>query len=422
MKVHEILVELRKNPDQNPKIRVQDELYGAIEQASRNRDFAGGIINLFVSFTSVDKLGINPQSKYQTPLGIYAYPGYYIKHKVKDKSMSLLPFAGDSPYATIFKSRGNIVNLADMPESDVISYYQKIAKYWSQVSGLDWKTSVDEVESIINSATDKATFKSRPGGQFWYVTMQVAKMLANVNKPPQNPAASIAYPHRVSWNTLFRAIGIAGCVDTGVGIIHTAEPYQAVFFDISAVDVVKRVLNRANYTPDTIDRKAAQGQYDKTWMADQFERFRRMTVADQTLAVLATPLAIRFMPNPPEWLQQKAIRLDPEAIGNIRNPSEQLQLEVVLRGAMHIKYVLKTVRKPSQAVQIAALKQGSSATAMLVFNHIMARGIWPTPAVQMAAVSQDFRETLKLLAKYKINPSEEVKKKVEREIERRKLW
>ena len=420
MKIHEILVELRKNPDQNPKIRVQDELYGAIEQASRNRDFAGGIINLFVSFTSVDKLGINPQSKYDTPLGIYSYPGYYIKHKVKDKSMSLLPFAGESPYATIFKARGNIVNVADMPESDVIDYYQKIAKYWSQISRKDWKTSVDEVENIINAASDKATFKSKPGGQFWYVTMQVAKLMAEIDKPKERQIAPKKYPTNVAWNTLFRAIGIDGCVDTGVGIIHTSEPYQAVFFHIGAVDVVTRIRNRANYSPAVIDQKAAQGQFDKTWMADQFERFRRMTVGEQFEAVLATPLAIRFMPNPPEWLQQKAIRLDPEAIANIRNPSEQLQLEVVLRGAMYIKYVLKTVRRPSEAVQIAAIN--NRINSMYAFDAILASGIRPTPAVQMAAVGQDFRETLNLLKKYNVNPSEQVKQAVAQELERRKYW
>jgi hypothetical protein len=309
-----------------------------------------------------------------------------------------------------------------MPESDVISYYQKIAKYWSQVSGLDWKTSVDEVESIINAATDKATFKSRPGGQFWYVTMQVAKMLAKLNKPPGKPAATIAYPHRVSWNTLFRAIGIDGCVDTGVGIIHTAEPHQAVFFDIGAVDVVKRVHNRSNYTPDIIDKNIQHGQQRKDIMATRLKYFRGMSPDEQKRAVMFLPTDIRFVPNPSEELQWEACKTDGRAIAGIRNPSEQLQLEVVNKHGGYITYLLQTVRKPSQAVQIAALKGRSSATAMMVFDKIMAHGIRPTPAVQMAAVRQDFTKTLELLAKYNINPSEQVKQAVEQELERRKYW
>ena len=419
MKISDILTELRKNPDQNPKVTVNTELATALDQISEY----GDPTDLFISFTAVDKLGINPQSKYLTPIGIYAYPAQYVADWVgSERPMTDLPFAGDSPYATIFKSQGNIIQLDKMDNDQVSDYYRKIAKYWSQVSGRDWKTSVDEVEDIINRAGDKATFGDRPGGRFWYVTMQVAKMLANVNKPPQNPAASIAYPHRVSWNTLFRAIGIAGCVDSGVGIIHTAEPHQAVFFDIGAVDVIKRVPNRANYAPDAIDKNIKHGQSKKDSMAFRLNYFRNMSPDEQERAVRFLPTDIRFVPNPSEELQWAACKTDGRAIAGIRNPSEQLQLEVVNKHGGYIADVLQTVRKPSQAVQIAALKQGSSATAMLVFNHIMARGIRPTPAVQMAAVSQDFRETLKLLAKYKINPSEDVRLEVERQIERRKYW
>jgi hypothetical protein len=134
------------------------------------------------------------------------------------------------------------------------------------------------------------------------------------------------------------------------------------------------------------------------------------------------PASIRFVPNPSEELQWAACKKDPTAIAGIRNPSEQLQLYVISRSGTYIAYLLKTVRKPSEAVQIAAINQRSSENAMQVFNHIMYQGIRPTPAVQMAAVGQDFRKTLELLAKYKINPSEDVRLEVERQIERRKLW
>ena len=40
--------------------------------------------NLFVSFTTVDKLGINPQSHYDTPLGIYSYPAEFIVDNIGD--------------------------------------------------------------------------------------------------------------------------------------------------------------------------------------------------------------------------------------------------------------------------------------------------------------------------------------------------
>ena len=72
MKISDTLSEARKNPGQNPKTSINAIIQKAYDETT---DMVTPTTkNLFVSFTTVDKLGINPQSHYDTPLGIYSYP------------------------------------------------------------------------------------------------------------------------------------------------------------------------------------------------------------------------------------------------------------------------------------------------------------------------------------------------------------
>ena len=60
------LLEARKNPDKNPKESINSAF---IRREKETTDFtAGDVRNSFVSMTLIDKLGINPKSKYDTPL------------------------------------------------------------------------------------------------------------------------------------------------------------------------------------------------------------------------------------------------------------------------------------------------------------------------------------------------------------------
>lgn len=62
--------ELRKNPEMNPHI-------GAWDYVDKYKDDD----DVYISFTEIDKIGINPKSKYNTPVGIYTYP---LKEFIKD--------------------------------------------------------------------------------------------------------------------------------------------------------------------------------------------------------------------------------------------------------------------------------------------------------------------------------------------------
>jgi hypothetical protein len=256
----QFLAEARRNPEQNPKISINQQI----------DDYAGDDPkNAYISFTTIDKLGINPGSTYETPLGIYAYPVDYVQKETEGGQwMRTLPFAGKSEFATLFRPNGNIVELNDMSPADARGYYKKLADLWVEISGEDWKTSVDQVEDIINDASNKALFPDYIGGRFWYVVREIAHRIANKRGGKVT----------MIWNKLFRTIGIDGCVDRGLGIIHSNEPNQAVFFSIGAISDTKRVYNK--WSPEAVEIGQQSGNINKLRQKEVTELIKDKSIDD----------------------------------------------------------------------------------------------------------------------------------------------
>ena len=229
MKTYELL-EARKNPELNPKISTNAVLHAFVEKFGTTS---------FISFTSVDKLGINPRSDYDTPLGIYAYPGIYAAKLIGEhRPASALPFAGSAKFATLFTASNGIVDLGEFTEADYKKVIGDLKKAYPKNS--------KQVVAADKWATDNA-FVRTPGGRFWALTMQFASYIRGNSTP-------------VTWNQVFRAIGINGCVDSkGQGIIHSNEPTQAVFFKKPGViENEQRVFNK--YAPERIKARIKTGQ------------------------------------------------------------------------------------------------------------------------------------------------------------------
>lgn len=326
------LFEARKNPDQNPKVSINQQIYDALKTA--RGDTIAGIENVFVSFTAIDKLGINPSSKYKTPLGIYAYPARYVM-KEAGSSLSMdasLPFAGDQPYANIFNAVGNIVNVATMSSSEAVDFCRKVADLWAKISGKDWKTSVDEVEDIINNSSMYAKFAEYPGGRFWYVTRVAARTLFG-------PKWGLSAP--VAWNKIFRSIGIDGVVDYtedgGRGIIHTAEPSQAVFFSIAAVGNVQRVDNR--YSKAGMEIRAEYGADRHTRVAQVAKKVAALGSKEAVnMYLINTGLdKVRFVKD--KAIRQYIISRHPSSIRYISHPTIDEQRIVLEQDIHYVRYI-----------------------------------------------------------------------------------
>ncbi len=278
MQFKDFINEARRNPDQNPKIPVVDQLK-KIFKDNYEYDDPKDVVReghddlYFVSMTKVDKLGINPTSKYNTPLGIYAYPLSYVLYQVElrndsegTETLKSLPFAGASPFANVFKTDYNrnlvCLNKENFDSVTFNHYVRKVGNFLARFRieqmekrfgdkmddekrEIYWKNSVDMVEEWADKSEGSARVQTW-GGRFWYVTMRAADMMA-MSSGKEQKEGKVA-PDSLLWNKLFREIGIDGVVDYGEGIIHGAEPTQAVFFSKEPIEVVARFDNK-DYKP-----------------------------------------------------------------------------------------------------------------------------------------------------------------------------
>lgn len=235
MKIQDLL-EARKNPELNPKISLNAELKAYVDKFGKDG---------FISFTSIDKLGINPGSDYDTPIGIYAYPVMYAYHDVLGKWQHArrLPFAGSNPYATLFSATNGVIDLHTFSESDLASAIKKLKSIYG----------TRDVETSISYALESGRVQTA-GGQLWAITMKLSKIIKG-GEPP------------IVWNKIFRSIGINGCVDSdGEDIIHPNEPTQAVFFKKPGViKNEKRAYNK--YAPSSLKPNIEKGEMLKTAQA-----------------------------------------------------------------------------------------------------------------------------------------------------------
>lgn len=243
MKIQHIL-EARRNPELNKKQTV----HGAL----RRRMTVNGMMlksrHLFVSFTDIDKLGINPRSEYATPLGIYAYPASYVRDVIKDdRSTSHLPFAGSCPYANIFSVdlKSGVISLGEVDEYDADRYTSRIRglirdemkKGDPKLTDVDLSHRVSaKMDEIFRAAESDGDLDLESyGSRIWNYTRYAAKLFF--------AEAWRSTPSR-AWNAIFRKIGINGCTDEyGEGIIHPSEPTQAVFFTMGIIHDVERIQN-----------------------------------------------------------------------------------------------------------------------------------------------------------------------------------
>jgi hypothetical protein len=265
MRYSEIIAEARRRSDVNLTIPVNAWINNYFREVEQKGDSAGNsvVLNLFVSLTSIPKLGINPTSRYNTPIGIYAYPAEYVIQKVGRKlPLNKLPFAGDEPWVNIFRvsENSNVINLYEVTEDMYNEYCQRfveiLSKRYTNYTNFPLETTNKVVVRFKEEAKTAARVTT-PGGKLWYVSMAVSQEINTLYR---------GKTRSVTWNKLFRDVGIDGFIDMGQGIIHPSEPTQAVFFSMKPIRVLDRVQNK--YSPDTREKEQFKGQAKK----EEFER------------------------------------------------------------------------------------------------------------------------------------------------------
>lgn len=254
--------------------------------------------NLFVSFTKINKLGINPKTKYNTPLGIYCYPiklayqfynssnktlsnninkedvdnrDYYnIKDNDNRKNyleniknlifINRLPFATDGNYFHIFRYNSNKILTVNKSKFDYKNYIEKLAKYVIETyDQYITEQSRNNIEGFIRyNIKDLEKEHTDPTSILYHLIMNIGRMIINLPKIKVSK-----YP--LITNSIFRYLGIDGIIDPGEGLIHPNEPCQAVFFSKNNIEVLESF---DNYDISSKSRKSEE-EYNNTIIDDK---------------------------------------------------------------------------------------------------------------------------------------------------------
>ena len=189
--------------------------------------------NIFVSFSDIPKLGINPQTDYNTPAGIYSYPVNQMWPSIKANT---IPYAGERQYALVLKPRtlDGVVFVSTYSSAE-FSQHMRILEE-KVVPRIVGSTVVDPgfFVDFFDEARRESILQT-PAGWLWNTTRLLATMWARDFNGPKPT---------VGWNAIMRALGIKGVADTtGAGLIHPNEPVQAVWFSANSVELLSIARN-----------------------------------------------------------------------------------------------------------------------------------------------------------------------------------
>jgi hypothetical protein len=238
MNLKEILTELRSNPKQNlQKIAGHQEAIQFLKSKGCTRYHDNGYA---VSMTSLPKLGVNPKSPYNTPIGIYFYDAaHYIERKEDDHYLN---FQDGAAYIQIFKYRDD-AEIINIDEVDVDEYNRYIQMLFSSteiptILGISQKQVTDVLVKAMAESHAEARIKSY-GGYLWYVLMS----LSQSREIGSRKNAGVASRSAVIWNRLIRILKIDVIIDYGSSIIHENEPDQGVVLNPRAIVLVNTIAN-----------------------------------------------------------------------------------------------------------------------------------------------------------------------------------
>lgn len=306
MRLYELtkISELRRNPDQNPRAVINQKIIDRYERDP----------NSFVSFTIVDKLGINPGSKWgETPIGIYAYPTKYVVDKIgKTGRMIDLPTAGNYPWVSIFSPRGNVINLADINREQTVDLITKLCDLVSQGG----KFTPESAREYLDKKLGNIDRFARYAVPWWSAVHLAAYMMVG----------EAGGPERYRWNWLFRKLGIDVVIDPGFSIIHQREPYQAVFFSMAGIKDVERYRNA--YNPKDMDIRKFHGELKDRNIKDSSAKLKTATDPDEIVELLDKYGRGRFSImkkiTDPKMISSILYRR-PEWIAAVKNPTAEEQ-------------------------------------------------------------------------------------------------
>ncbi len=161
--------------------------------------------DIHISFTKLEKLGINPINIFPTPLGIYTYQLKEVLESAKKSNQPLLnkigdfvDFAGDQPWVWIMEpnfSQGkfidDITNRESYSQKDFDYDLRELENLYGQELDVRRYTIEDLIELGEESehSYEWGIESNTPGGLFWNIVKELSILIASNN--PSTMSSSI---------------------------------------------------------------------------------------------------------------------------------------------------------------------------------------------------------------------------------------
>jgi 8-oxo-dGTP diphosphatase len=189
-------------------------------QLSKYKDDA----SYFVTFTQIEKVGINPKTKYSTPVGVYTYQLKDIYDDLVDRNYI---FGIDKPFINILKLNTDKI-------LDIENYSNK---------NRDLQKLKDIYESSFHKSFNKFLTEFDENPHLMYPTNTDGKYIYGLMNSISLNLFNDVRKSMVYFNKLIRTLGYDMVFDI-TGTVHLLEPSQAIFLSPDSYKVVNRIMNK----------------------------------------------------------------------------------------------------------------------------------------------------------------------------------
>ena len=178
---------------------------------------------LFVSYRSIPKLGINPKNNHNTPGGIYFYTLSHVAIKILGGSGA--SFAMENPYIYVVKFKDNAKIITVDPSISNQEGLDCLDRFPADIVADAKKIVIEKLKSPRKRLELLSNYS-----MLWLITQEMSK------------------GNTWLWTKYLRSCNIDGFKDYNTEMIHPNEPEQTLIINPSVIDILYELTN-SNSTP-----------------------------------------------------------------------------------------------------------------------------------------------------------------------------
>lgn len=165
--------------------------------------------NIFITYTKILKVGLNPRTIFSTPAGVYAYPLNEVWKLYANKRTGSfeVPWAGNMPYVSVLKRKGKHIDDIGVSYSsadyskDIKTLYkyciEKLQSVKFENDTNNYKINKDlliyEFLKVVFKQASKEAYSNTIGGQFWNITRFASLLLGSISTVIIVPSGEIYF-------------------------------------------------------------------------------------------------------------------------------------------------------------------------------------------------------------------------------------